>query len=264
MQEGKGNSLEFDRVRAMYGVHVVLEAVSLRADPGELVAILGPNGAGKSTILRVATGLIPCDSGAVRIGTPGVEGEVKSLSPTAIARSIAVVSQETEVAYGFSVREVVAMGRAPHQAGWMRMTDADEAATDAALLECDLADLASRNARELSGGERKRVAIARALCQQTPILLLDEPTASLDVRHSLMLFDLLEKRTKQGLSCVAALHDLNFAARASRVVLLKNGRVIASGPPREVMTEARLEETFDARLYVGESENGPFFQPISR
>jgi iron complex transport system ATP-binding protein len=149
----------------------------------------------------------------------------------------------------------------------MRATERDEAAVDEALRACDLEALEKRSARELSGGEKKRVAIARALAQQTPVLVLDEPTASLDVKHQLALMDLLLARTAKGLLCAIAMHDLNLAAQyATRIVLMKGGGIVADGTPTDVMTWARLKETFGADLYVGLNDltGAPFFLPMKR
>jgi iron complex transport system ATP-binding protein len=164
------------------------------------------------------------------------------------------------------VREVVAMGRAPHQGGWMRATAADLTIVDEALIRCDLVLLADRAVADLSGGEQKRVAIARALAQKPKVLLLDEPSAFLDVRHEIELYDrLAEEVAKEKLACVVIMHDLNVAAQyASRVVLMKRGRIIAEGEVEEVMTYARLKETFDADLYCGVNEllGTRFFLPM--
>jgi iron complex transport system ATP-binding protein len=183
-----------------------------------------------------------------------------------VARRVAVVAQNEEVSFGFTVREVVAMGRAPHQGAWMRATEADREIVDEALLRCDLVALAERPVAELSGGEQKRVAIARALSQKPKVLLLDEPSAFLDVRHEVDLYDrLAEEVAKDQLACVVVMHDLNIAAQyASRVVLMKRGRIVAEGKVDDVLTYARLKETFDADLYCGVNEltGSRFFLPM--
>jgi iron complex transport system ATP-binding protein len=177
-----------------------------------------------------------------------------------------VVPQFDDVAFGYTVREVVAMGRAPHQRGWMWHASSDEAPVREAMARCDLEALAERPVDQLSGGERKRVSIARALAQTPRVLLLDEPGAFLDVKHQLALYDLLALLVeKESIAVVVSMHDLNAAAQwASRVVLLKEGRLIAAGTVADVMTYRRLKETFDAELYCGENEiNGKrFFLPM--
>jgi len=183
-----------------------------------------------------------------------------------IARRVAVVSQREEVSFAFAVRDVVMMGRAPHQGSWMRPTEEDERIVDEALARCDLTELAGRPVSELSGGEQKRVAIARSLAQRPRVLLLDEPSAFLDVRHEIALYELLgDEVARSSVACVAVLHDLNIAAQyASRVVLLRGGKIMAQGKVEDVMTYARLKEVFEADLYVGVNEltGARFFLPM--
>jgi iron complex transport system ATP-binding protein len=258
-------ALEARSVHARYTTATQVDAlrgVSLSLARGELVAVLGPNGAGKSTLLRVLSGTLPATRGEVRLF-----GEaIGAMDRRDVARTLAVVSQSHEVAWGFAVRDVVMMGRAPHQDGWMRASDEDRRAVDEALERCDLARYATRAAQELSGGEQKRVAIARALAQKPRVLLLDEPAAFLDVRHQVALYDLLaDAVAREGLACLVVMHDLNVAAQyASRVVLAKDGAFVAVGAVDEVMTYARLRETFDADLYCGVNDvNGTrFFLPM--
>jgi iron complex transport system ATP-binding protein len=214
-----------------------------------VAALLGANGAGKSTLLRVIAGLLAPSEGVVHV----LDRDLRTMERRSAARVIALVPQSEEVAAGFRVREVVAMGRAPHQDGWMRARAEDRAAVDEALARCDLAHLAERTVETLSGGERRRVSIARALAQRPRVLVLDEPAAFLDVRHRLELHELLgDVVARDSIACVIAMHELDAAARlASQVVLLREGRVVADGPPEEVMTPARLRDTFDTDVDVG-------------
>jgi iron complex transport system ATP-binding protein len=240
----------------------VLEGVDLEVRPGELVAVLGPNGAGKSTLLRALAGTAVLAAGEVLL-----EGRaLRSLARADIARDVAVVPQLVDVALGFRVDEVVAMGRAPHQGSLLVPSSDDRRRVTEALARCDLEGLAHRPVDRLSGGEQRRVAIARALCQGGRVLLLDEPTAYLDIRHARDLYELLRREVdERGLACLTILHDLNAAAQyADRVVLLADGRVVASGPVEEVMTYVRLKEVFDAELYVGvnEVEGTRYFVPM--
>ncbi len=223
-----------------------LSGVSLRVDAGEIAALLGPNGSGKSTLLRVAAGAVVPADGSCRV----FGQSVPNLARRMLARAVAFVAQTEAVSLGFRVREVVAMGRAPHQAGWMREAVEDTAVIEEVLARCDLSGLATRRVEELSGGEQRRVAVARALAQRPRLLLLDEPAAFLDVRHRLELYDLLaEIAAHDGVACVIAMHELDAAARvASRALLLREGRVIASGAPGDVMTPARLREAFEAEI----------------
>ncbi len=257
------HALELRHVTARYGARdAPLVDVSLSVAPGDLVAVLGPNGAGKTTLLRVLSG-----THAPATGEAFLFGEtLLRMDRRKIARQVAVVSQREDVFFGFTAREVVAMGRAPHQGAWMRPNEEDGVIVGDALARCDLEALADRRVVELSGGEQKRVAIARALAQRPRVFLLDEPSASLDVRHEMALYDRLAREVrKEQLACVVALHDLNIAAQyATKVVLMKEGRVVAVGKVEEVMTYARLKETFDADLYCGVNDltKTRFFLPM--
>lgn len=269
MTERKAHALDLEGVSARYEApggrsadRTAIDGVSLCVDHGELVALLGPNGAGKSTLLRVMAGTLPASRGTAR----AFGSDLASMDRAEVARSIAVVPQLDEVAFGYSVREIVTMGRAPHQRGWMWVASTDEKPVSDAIARCDLGSFVDRRVDQLSGGERKRVAIARALAQTPKVLLLDEPGAFLDVKHQLALYDLLiDLVEKEDLAVVVSMHDLNAAAQwASRVVLMKEGRLVAAGTVPEVMTYRRLKETFDAELYCGENEiNGKrFFLPM--
>lgn len=245
-------AVELRGVCAGYGEGDVLHDVSLTVRAGQLCAVLGPNGAGKSTLVKLLCGAL-----RPRVGALTIAGEdLGSLARPAIARRVAVVPQSVEVAFGFTVTEVVAMGRAPHQGAWMRSSERDRAAVARALEACELVDLAHRPVSALSGGEQKRVAIARALAQEAPILLLDEAGAHLDVRHVIQVHELVRRElTRRELACVAVLHDLNAAARyADRVALLKGGRIVAEGTVEEIMTYRRLTDVFETELYVGVNE----------
>lgn len=238
---------------------------TLRA--GELCAVLGPNGAGKSTLGRVVAGVLSPFRGRVLL----FGEDVRRLDRGAVARHIAVVPQHSEVALGFTVREVIAMGRAPRQGAWLRSSAADDRAVERALSVSELEHLAERPVAELSGGEQKRVHIARALAQAAPILLLDEAAAHLDVRHGIATYELVRAEvTARNIACLAVMHDLNAAAQyADRVILLEEGRVVADGSVDEVMTAARLERAFAARIHAGVVEDGGaaagrrYFLPIA-
>jgi iron complex transport system ATP-binding protein len=239
-----------------------LDGVDLAISEGEIVAVLGPNGAGKTTLVRVASGLLPPLSGEVRLlGEP--LHSPRSRPRSWVARTLAVVEQMPTVFGNFTVHDVVAMGRAPHQGAWMSVSPEDERIVRDALARCELTALATRPARALSGGEQKRVAVARALAQQPKVLLLDEPGAFLDVRHQLDLYELLAAEVKaRGIAGLVVMHDLNVAAQfADRVILMKRGKVVASGPVSEVMTPAVLRETFDVELETLERGGARYFFP---
>jgi iron complex transport system ATP-binding protein len=261
-----GEALHLRDVSFQYAPHGKYEVcnVDLTLSKGELVCLLGPNGAGKSTVLRIASGIFHPSVGDVKL----FGRDLRKLSRGEIARTLAVVEQHLELATGFTVREVVAMGRAPYQDGWMTLGEHDKTLVERALERCDLGALAARPAHALSGGEQKRVALARALVQEPRVLLLDEPGAFLDIRHQLDLYELLVAEVKQRqLACLVVMHDLNVAAQfADRIVLMKGGRRMASGTPRETMTPETLQATFDIALYTGinESTGARFFLPTRK
>ena len=244
------NRVELSDVRAGYAAagNDVLNGVSLTLEPGQLCAVLGANGSGKSTLLRVIAGLLPA-RGRMTIGTQPIDGS----APTERARRIAFVPQQHETSHGFTVQEVVMMGRAPHQGALMRATRQDEAIVTEVLASCNLDQLASRQLHALSGGEQQRVHIARALAQRAGVLLLDEATAHLDVRHALALQRLVRREVSdRKLACLAVMHDLAAAARhADRVLLLRHGEVLAFGSVPDVMTSELLGETFGTAITTG-------------
>ena len=225
-----------------------LQGVSLVVRAGEVTALLGANGAGKSTLLRLVAGLVSPAGGSVQLGGR----DVRTMDRRAVAAMVAFVPQNERVPEGFRVRDIVAMGRAPHQDAWMQARPEDDAAVEEALARCDLGPLAGREMQTLSGGEQRRVAVARALAQKPRVLALDEPAAFLDIRHRLQLHDLLtDVASRDRVACLVAMHDLDSASRvAGQVALLRAGRVVAAGPPPDVMTPARLAETFDVEIEV--------------
>jgi len=233
-----------------YGVRPALEDVSLAARAGEYVGLLGPNGAGKSTLLRIVAGLAAPASGTVRLA-----GLDPHRAPRrAVAQVCAVVPQEPRVAWPFTVREAVMMGRVARQGLLAIPTRLDRGAVDGALEACDLAHLAGRRVDALSGGERRRVFFARALAQEPRVLLLDEPTAFLDLGHQVAAMRMAQVAAQGGLCVVAVLHDLNLAAAAcDRVVVLSRGRVVAEGAPADVLTAERVETVWGIPVWRGEN-----------
>ena len=210
---------------------------------------MGPNGAGKSTLLRAIAGSLRPSSGRVEL-----EGKlVAAMSRREIASRVAFVAQESTAAFPFTVLEVVLMGRAPHLGPLSFESARDLSVAHAALKKMDLLPLAGRYVQELSGGERKRVFLARALAQEPAVMLLDEPTAFLDLKHVAEIFMLLKQlRTERAITVIVSLHDLNAAALyADRVMLLKDGRAVAYGPPDEVLTADNLRQVYETEVYVG-------------
>lgn len=228
-----------------YASRPVLADVQLAVREGDLVVVFGPNGAGKTSLLRGLAATLLADTGVVRLGGD----DVRRLDRTEIARRVAVVPQEVPSAPGFSVRDVVMMGRAPHQDGWLRVSPRDERIVDEMLARCGVEALQERTFDALSGGERKRVLFAQAFAQEPRLLLLDEPSAFLDLRHALELFELLRAEIARGLAVVATAHDLLLGARyATTAILLDEGRVRAHGKVDEVLTERHLRDVFGTAM----------------
>ena len=249
--------VEADGVSFAYGDRPALDRVSFTARAGELVALVGPNGAGKSTLLRLAAGLLAPSSGRVRVG--GLEAH--TAPRRALARICALVPQEPRAPWPFTVREAVMMGRAPHQGLLAVPGPFDHGAVDGALRACDLLPLADRRLDALSGGERRRVFFARALAQEPRVLLLDEPTAFLDLAHQVAAMEMARVAARAGLSVVAVLHDLNLAGEsADRIVVLSRGQVVADGTPREVLSAERVSEVWGVPVWRG--ENGATGAPV--
>jgi len=222
----------------------ILAGVDLDIRYGEVLSLVGPNGAGKSTLLGLVAGDLAPSSGTVRLeGRP-----VSSWSPRELARVRGVLLQSNAVAFSFTAREVAEMGRAP----WSSSTEAeDERAVASALAETDALALADRTFPSLSGGERARVSLARVLAQHTRILLLDEPTAALDLRHQEDVLRIARELAAAGRAVVAVLHDLSLAsAYGDQVAMLDRGRLVALGTPAEVFTAERVEAVYGAGVRV--------------
>ena len=240
-----------------YGAHLAVDRVSFRASAGELVGLVGPNGAGKSTLIRMVAGLVAPSSGAVRLA-----GLDPAAAPRrAVARVAALVPQEPRVAWPFTVRQAVMMGRAPRQGLLAVPSRLDTGAVEGALEACDLVQLADRRLDELSGGERRRVFFARALAQEPRVMLLDEPTAFLDLAHQMAAMRMAEVAARAGLCVVAVLHDLNLAAAScGRLVVLSRGRVVTEGRPADVLTAERVHEVWGVKVWRG--RNGETGAPV--
>ncbi len=240
--------IEVRDLSVAFGDVPVVSGVDLTVERGSLVGLVGPNGAGKTTVLRAIKGTVDADAGEVRLG-----GEPAStLSARETGRRVASVPQATSLAFDFRVRHVVEMGRTPHLGRFDGHGPEDEAAVREAMHATDVARFADRSIAAVSGGERQRVLLARALAQGTPSLLLDEPTASLDVNHAVRTVELVRELVDDGRAALAAIHDLDMAARyCDEVVVLANGGVHAAGPPEEVLTAGALRAAFDAETFVG-------------
>lgn len=240
-------------VSAGYGGRGVLFDVGLVVRPGEAWAVLGPNGAGKSTLVRVVMGLLDARAGEVEVAGLRLPGA----SAAALARRVAWVPQVTDDDTGFTGLELALMGRAPHLGAWGLPSRADVERATTCLEALGVAHLAERPLGEVSGGERRRVWLARALVQAPSLLVLDEPTAFLDVGHQVALLRAVRQRVDAGLGVLAVLHDVNLAARfATHVLLLKAGRVLSAGPVGEVLTAERLTALYDIPMGAAEASDG--------
>jgi iron complex transport system ATP-binding protein len=219
-----------------------LRDVDLHIGKGERVALVGPNGAGKSTLLRAIAGLVEPAVGSVSLGGQRVGG----LDRLEIARRLAVVPQVAALPFSTTVEEVVALGRLPHEHPIRGMRPADRAAVATAIEQVGVGHLMGRDARELSLGERQLVLLAMAVAQDAPILVLDEPTVHLDLRHQVEVMDLLvDLNERTGTTVLAVLHDLGLAAHFfPRLVVLEGGRVVGDGPAREVLAPDRIRDVF--------------------
>ncbi len=237
-----------------YGERRIVTDVSLSVARGERLALVGPNGAGKSTLLRALTGVLAPRTGHVALdGSP-----IGGLDRRTIARTIAVVPEIAQLPFEMSVEEVVGLGRLPHEPPLTGLRSTDHAAIDAAIERVGIGHLRRRDARELSMGERQLVFVALALAQAAPILVLDEPTAHLDIRHQVEVMQLLvDLNERDGTTVVAVLHDLALAAHFfPRIVAMDRGAVVADGPPSTTLDAQRIREVFGVdpalvRLPVG-------------
>jgi iron complex transport system ATP-binding protein len=236
---------------AGYNERPVLNGVSLELHEGEMLAIVGPNGAGKSTLARVLARSLKPRAGSVEIFGKNLD----TYDRRALARVLASVAQENSVAFQFTVLEIVLMGRAPHLGPFHLESPRDLAIAREAMRRFDLLELASRPIQKLSGGERKRVFLARALAQQPRVILLDEPTAFLDLRHVADIFACFrDLRAERSLAVIAILHDLNVAALyADRILMLKDGAMIGYGTPAQVFTAERLREVYEVTVRIDKS-----------
>ncbi|MFF9864696.1 ABC transporter ATP-binding protein [Streptomyces sp. NPDC013953] len=237
-------TLGADRVSRSADGRLILDRVGVAPPAGAVTGLLGPNGSGKSTLLRLLCGVLRPASGVVTLDGRPLDG----LRRRDVARRVAVVEQQADTLVELTAGDVVRLGRIPHRRAWAPPSPADERAVRDALVRTGLADRADRPWHTLSGGERQRVQIARALAQEPRELLLDEPTNHLDIQHQ---HDLLHLVRSLPVTAVVALHDLNLAAMyCDHLVVLRQGRVVASGTPQEVLTETLIADIYGVRVTV--------------
>lgn len=230
-----------------YDRRVISEGLSVAIPDGSFTVIVGANASGKSTLLRALARLLTPTAGTVRLD----ERSLSDYPPKELARAVGLLPQTSLAPDGITVVDLVARGRYPHQGFLRQWSPQDEAAVTAAMDATGTTDLSGRLVSELSGGQRQRVWIAMSLAQETPILLLDEPTTFLDIAHQIELMELLTDLNAQGRTLVAVLHDLNQAARyGSHLIAVKDGRVVAEGAPADIVTAEMVEEVFGLRCLV--------------
>ncbi len=235
-----------------YGRQPVLRDIDLQLAPGRCYGVLGPNGSGKTTLLDLLCGLLPPAQGAIRFRGR----DLGRYSGRDRARLLAMVPQDFVIRFGFTVREVVAMGRHPHLHRFASLGEADHRLVDGVMAELGIAGLGNRPVTRLSGGEKQRVAVARALVQQPRALLLDEATSNLDIYHSLAILAVIRNRVRrQGLTVVAAIHDLNLAASfCDELIFLKQGRIVCQGPTDRVLEAALIDDVYGVSSRVRQDD----------
>ena len=253
-----GPLLRLSRLNVAFGKRAILHDIALTVREGEFAVIVGPNGAGKTTLLRAAAGLVPARGDLIVGGD-----DVRHVSLAERARRVAYLPQGQEFYWPLAVSDVVGLGRLPLGRG-ASLSAADREAVARAMAATGVTDYAERPVTTLSGGERARVAIARVLATEAPVILADEPTAALDPRYQLIVLDILRQRAAAGGAVLAALHDIGLAARrATRVIVLDGGRIVADGPPRQVLTKQRLAATFGVNAQIVELLDAPVVIPWS-
>jgi len=255
MIEARSLSFKYDR-------DWILQDLTFSVPRGEFFGILGPNGSGKTTLLRLLSRVLVPTSGEILIAAK----EISSFSHRDLAKKVAVVPQESIISLPFTVSEVVLMGRAPYQRGFGFDRPIDREVAEEAMKQMDVLRFANRPIQQLSGGEKQRTLIARALAQQPQVLLLDEPTAFLDLKYQLGIYELLtELNRTQGLTIVAISHDLNLLSQYShRLMLLKEGRIHSLGSPREVLTALNVSQVYGVEVVaeIHRDTGTPYIIPL--
>ncbi|MFP4000035.1 MAG: ABC transporter ATP-binding protein [Desulfobacterales bacterium] len=248
---------EINDISYSYGQRKAVDRLSLGLEQGRFYAVIGPNGCGKTTLMDLMCGHRKPESGSLRLN----KNSLDSYSARALARHVALVPQEYRVNFPYTAKEVVAMARYPHLPRFSAPAAGDMELVESAMRECGAEMLADRFMTELSGGEKQRVVFARALAQKTPVLLLDEPCANLDIRHALILMEAAAGRTKkQGNTVTAVMHDINLALRyADELILMARGKIAAAGRVRDVLEPGVLKRVFgvEARIRHEPAINAP-------
>ena len=244
-----------------YGQRIIIEGLDIDIPESELTVIVGPNACGKSTLLRALARMLPVTEGIVELdGQP-----IGRQNPKAVARRLGLLPQNPIAPDGIVVEDLVGRGRYPHQGVLRQWSDADERAVENALERAKVSDLADRNVGELSGGQRQRVWIAMALAQETPLLLLDEPTTYLDIAHQVEVLNLARSLQRDGFTVVVVLHELNLAFRyATNLVVMRDGAIVAQGAVNDVVTAELIEQVYGlpCQLIMDPNVDRPLVVPL--
>ena len=243
--------IEVNSISFRYHENWVLQDVSFRVEKGEFVGVIGPNGSGKTTLLKILYRLLSPQRGEILFDLV----PMRKMDRNDIAKRIAVVAQETQLLFPFSVLETVLMGRSPYLGHLMFESEKDLEIAKKAMEWTKIFPFSERPMDELSGGERKRVFIARALAQEPEVILLDEPTANLDIHHQIDFLDLILTLNRgRGLTMVMASHDMNIASEfCDRLILLQDGRIYKMGTPQEVITKENIESVFGCEVWIDQN-----------
>jgi iron complex transport system ATP-binding protein len=243
--------IEVNSISFRYREEWVLQDVSFRVEKGEFVGVIGPNGSGKTTLLKMLYRLLSPQKGEILFELV----PIRKMDRTDIAKRIGVVAQETQLLFPFSVLETVLMGRSPYLGHLMFESEKDQEIAKKAMEWTETLSFSERSMDELSGGERKRVFIARALAQEPEVILLDEPTANLDIHHQMDFLDLiLTLNRERGLTILMASHDMNIASEfCDRLILLQGGRIYKTGTPDEVITKENIEKVYGCEVWVDQN-----------
>lgn len=243
-----GTAVEVSRVSFAYSTDTVIRDLDLCIQKGEMVGLIGPNGAGKTTLIRLISGILEPKHGDIRLDGAAT----RRLRRNAIARKVAVVPQQFDTPFAYKVEDVVMLGRTPFMRAFRDWTTGDRKAIAGTIEAVGIGHLRERSFTALSGGERQKVVLAMALAQEAELLLLDEPTAHLDISHQVEMLELLGgMNAERGLTIVAAMHDLNLAsAYFRRLILMKEGAIIADGPPERVLTSSTIGAAYSIPVHI--------------
>lgn len=257
-------ALMVEDIEFKYGKDPIIKDMSFNIKKGEFISIIGPNGSGKSTLLKTLNHIYTPQKGDIYL----CGQNIKKFKRREIAKKMSLVPQETNINYAFTVKDIVSMGRHPYKGRFERENLEDKTIVDDALKLTSTYHLRDKFINEISGGEKQRVIISKALAQNSSIILLDEPTSSLDINHQVEVLNLLKKLNRdKKTTIIIVLHDINLAARYSdRIIFLDDGKIISKGTPEEVITEKNIKTAYDMDIYLemNKHTNSPYLIPIAK